>query len=72
MTTQDEPVEDGSTQATDDEKIRGILEQTRQDVAVGTISPADVDGVLEGRFADSGIAVDEQTRRRLWAEAVGS
>ena len=72
MTTQDEPVEDGSTQATDDEKVSGILEQTRQDVAVGTIASADVDGVLEGRFVDSGIAVDEQTRRRLWAEAVGS
>lgn len=67
MTTQNEPVEDGSTDATDDEKVSGILEQIRQDVAVGTLSSDEVEQVLERRLADSGIDIEEDERRRLAA-----
>jgi peptidoglycan hydrolase-like protein with peptidoglycan-binding domain len=51
---QDEPVESGSTDATEDAKIAGILDQVRQDVAGGAEDPI---GLLQQRLAASGITV---------------
>ncbi|MDO7880797.1 hypothetical protein [Antiquaquibacter soli] len=59
MSIQDQPVEDGSTDATDDEKRAGIVEQTKQDVSVGHISEADYDRVLAQRLADAGLEAED-------------
>ena len=51
---QNEPVEAGSTDATEDEKIAGIMQQVRQDVAAGADDPI---ALLQRRLSDSGIFV---------------
>jgi hypothetical protein len=51
---QNEPVESGSTEATEDERITGILDQVREDVARGAQDPI---GLLQQRLAASGITV---------------
>lgn len=49
-----EPVEAGSTDATEDEKIAGIMQQVRQDVAGGADDPI---ALLQRRLSASGIVV---------------
>ena len=68
MTTQNEPVEEGSTAATDGEKIDGIVEQTRQDLGLGSIAPGELRDVLAQRLSDAGLTVDSAELERL-AEA---
>ena len=65
MTIQDQPVEDGSTDATRDEKLAGIAEQTKQDVAIGSIPGGDLRDVLLTRIADAGLEVDDEMLARL-------
>jgi len=71
MSIQDEPVEDGSMDATHDEKLEGIVEQTKQDVAIGSIPGGDLRDVLMQRIADAGLTVDEESLARLLASAQG-
>ena len=52
---QNEPVQSGSTEATEDTKIAGILDQVREDVARGAQDPI---GLLQQRLAASGITVN--------------
>ena len=56
--TQDEPIEEGSGDASGLERIAGIVEQVRADVALGTVH--DVDAELRKRLADAGIEVGEE------------
>lgn len=59
MSTQGFPVEDGSLDATDAEKLTGLVEQVRNDAAVGSIPPGQEKAVLRQRIAESGISVDD-------------
>ncbi|HWR85986.1 MAG TPA: hypothetical protein VN200_08335 [Rhodoglobus sp.] len=53
--TQDEPIQDG-TGAGDGDRVDGILEQVRGDIALGHVS--DPRDTLEQRLHDAGITVD--------------
>ncbi|MFE5670296.1 hypothetical protein ACFQ58_01675 [Agromyces sp. NPDC056523] len=55
--TQDAPIEEGATEATRAEQIRGILDQVRADVRLGHAH--DEAALLRQRLADAGIAVSE-------------
>jgi predicted dehydrogenase len=60
----DGPIEEGATEATHDEKIRGIVAQVREDVRMGHAD--DEEGLLRQRLADAGIEVtDTQVRQYL-------
>lgn len=61
--TQDAPIEDGATEATRTEQIRGILEQVREDVRLGHAH--DEAELLRQRLADAGIAVSEDEFERF-------
>jgi len=50
-----EPVQSGHDAATDDDKIEGIIAQTRGDLSQGNVS--DVDDALRQRFLDAGLEV---------------
>lgn len=50
------PVEEGSGEATDQERIDGLLEQMRADLELGNVD--DVRSALAQRLADAGIPVD--------------
>ena len=66
MTTQTEPIEDGHDDASDGDKLTGLVEQTRQDVLQGHVTdPADA---LRQRLTDASLDVDEQTFAELLAE----
>jgi hypothetical protein len=53
---QDEPVEEGAGEATDSERVDGVLEQVRADIALGQID--DPRAALVERLASAGISVD--------------
>jgi hypothetical protein len=55
---QDDPVEDGHADASDRDRLDGVVEQTKQDVAMGHVD--DPESALRERLADVGIEVDEQ------------
>lgn len=63
MDTPTEPIEDGHDDADVGEKIAGILEQTRQDLAQQQLE--DVDDVLRQRLADAGITVTDDEFAKL-------
>lgn len=54
---QNEPIQDGSTDALDDEKLAGIIEQVRSDVSLGNVD--DVTNVLRQRLDDAAIDLSE-------------
>lgn len=55
MTTQDGPVQDGASEATDDARLTGIVEQIRADFLSGTApDPAEM---LATRLADAGMTL---------------
>ena len=56
-----EPVQSGEA-ATDDDKVAGVIEQTRGDVSQGNVD--DIEDVLRQRFADAGLelSADEFAR----------
>lgn len=55
--TQDDPIEAGAADATDDAKLDGIIEQVRGDIAVGNV--ADTAEVLRQRLEDAGLHIDD-------------
>jgi len=61
MTTQDEPVEAGSTPAPQSDQLDGIVEQTRGDVDLEHVTPGEVREVLRQRLEDAGISADDST-----------
>lgn len=54
-TEQNKPVMDGAQDATDAEKLEGIVEQTEADVNAGVESAADAEQVVHDRAAESGV-----------------
>jgi superfamily II helicase len=58
-----DPVEDGALEATDDERIDGIVEQVRADILVGTQS--DVESLLRQRLDDAAVVVTDDQFVRL-------
>jgi hypothetical protein len=63
--TQDAPIEDGATEATRSEQIRGILVQVREDVKMGHAH--DEAELLRQRLADAGISVSDDEIERYVA-----
>jgi hypothetical protein len=61
-----DPVEDGALEATDDERIAGIVEQVRADLEIGTQS--DAAGLLHQRLDDAAVVVTEDQFARLLAQ----
>jgi hypothetical protein len=61
-----DPVEDGALEATDDERIAGIVEQVRADLEIGTQS--DAAGLLHQRLDDAAVMVTENQFARLLAQ----
>jgi hypothetical protein len=57
----DGPIEEGATEATREEKIRGILAQVQEDVRMG--HAGDEEELLRQRLADAGIGVSEEELR---------
>ena len=58
MDDQQAPIEEGHSDASDADKLAGLAEQMRQDVATGSVT--DVDDALRERLVDIGIVLDEQ------------
>lgn len=50
------PVEEGSDDATNEERVDGVLAQMRADITIGHVD--DVRSALAQRLADAGIPVD--------------
>jgi hypothetical protein len=65
MDEQRTPIEHGHDDASDDDKLAGLVEQMRQDVAAGNIT--DVEDALRQRLDDIGIELDEQQFAALLA-----
>lgn len=63
---QDEPVEDGATEASGEAKLRGLLQQVRDDVRLGHADDAAT--MLRDRLSDAGFRVDDAVFERLLAE----
>jgi hypothetical protein len=62
--TQDEPIMDGSTEATDESKVAGIVEQVRADVQLR--SSEDTERLLRQRLDEAGLQVsDEEISRHV-------
>jgi hypothetical protein len=61
-----DPVEDGALEATDDERIAGIIEQVRADILLGT--QIDAESLLRERLADAAIAVTDDQFVSLLAD----
>lgn len=64
--TQDSPVEDGSDDATIEEKLRGLVAQIRRDFHIG-VSP-DPEEDLRRRLGDSGIEISDDEFEKLLAD----
>lgn len=62
---QDAPIEDGATDATRSEQIRGILVQVREDVKMGHAH--DEGALLRQRLVDAGISVSDDEIERYIA-----
>ena len=63
MDQQNEPVEDGHGDASSDDKLAGIVEQTRQDIAMGNVT--DTDQALRERLSDAGMDVSDEEYAQL-------
>ena len=62
--TQDAPVEQGATEATRTERIRGILEQVHEDIRLGHAH--DEGALLRQRLDEAGISVaDDELERYI-------
>lgn len=62
----DEPMQDGSNESANVDRVEGIVAQTRADVAAGHV--ADIAQALRQRFDDAGIAVSDEQLVQLVAE----
>ncbi len=59
MDTQDAPIQDGSDEATNSEKIAGLAQQMRADAAAGIVD--DLRGMARQRLEDAQLPTDEAT-----------
>jgi hypothetical protein len=59
------PIEDGSQEASDQDRIDGLIEQTRADVSQGHVD--DVRDALAQRLADAGVNVSADEFEQLLA-----
>jgi hypothetical protein len=64
--TQDEPIMDGSSDAAEDAKVAGIVEQVRADLKFG--DSADTEPLLTQRLEEAGIELPPDEISRLVAE----
>jgi len=55
------PIEEGATEATRDEQIRGILAQVQEDVRMGHAD--DREALLRQRLSEAGIGVSDEELR---------
>jgi hypothetical protein len=69
MDEQRTPMEDGHDDASNSDKLAGLVEQMRQDVAAGNIT--DVEDALRQRLEDTGLDVTEQEFAALLASVRG-
>ena len=58
MDEQQAPIEEGHDDASTADKLAGLAEQMRQDVATGSVT--DIEDALRERLADIGLVLDEQ------------
>ena len=65
MDAQGTPMEDGHDDASNADKLAGLVEQMRQDVAAGNVT--DVEDALRQRLDDAGIDLDAQEYAALLA-----
>jgi hypothetical protein len=61
-----DPVEEGALEATDDERMAGIVEQVRADLEIGTQS--DAEGLLRQRLDDAAVVVTDDQFASLLAQ----
>jgi hypothetical protein len=61
--TQDEPIMDGSTEAEDDQKVRGIVDQLAADLQLRP--QEDSERLLRQRLDDAGIVLDDAEISRI-------
>ena len=66
---QDTPIEAGHDDASERDKVAGIAEQTKQDVAMGNVQ--DLEDALRQRLADAGIQLDEEAFASLLSTVRG-
>jgi hypothetical protein len=66
---QRQPIEDGHDDASDRDRLDGLVEQTKQDVAMGHVDDAET--ALRQRLADAGIDVDDEEFATLLASVRG-
>jgi hypothetical protein len=66
---QRQPVEDGSEDASERDQLDGIVEQTKQDLAMGHVDNAET--ALRERLADTGITVGDEEFATLLAAVRG-
>lgn len=64
--TMDEPIEVGSNEAANIDRVEGIVAQTRADVAAGHVT--NIAEALRQRFDDAGIAVSPEQLEQLASE----
>jgi hypothetical protein len=57
MDTQDAPIEDGHDEATDDQRLEGIIQQVRGDVALGNAD--DTREMVRQRLEEAGMSASE-------------
>ncbi len=69
MATQDFPIQDGFDDATDEQKIAGIVAQTRADYLQGVTT--DVAAHLQHRLIDAGIELDQARIEALATQVTG-
>jgi len=62
----DEPMQDGSNESANVDRVEGIVAQTKGDVAAGHVT--NVAKALRQRFDDAGIAVSAEQLEQLAAE----
>lgn len=55
---QDEPIEEGAADATDDDRVSGIVDQIKADLRLGAVT--DVDAELLTRLTEAGVEVSEE------------
>jgi hypothetical protein len=61
--TQDEPIMNGSTEASDDQKVRGIVDQLTADLQL--LPHEDSKKLLRQRLEDAGITLDDAEISRI-------
>lgn len=66
---QRQPVEDGHDNASERDQLDGIVEQTKQDLAMGHVDDAET--ALRERLADAGHDVDEEQFATMLAAVRG-